>query len=84
MRQYINEAADGNTTTTTHTMEANSEVLFIGGRAAATQTWLGFMDEVRVSNVDRSAGWIETRIAPPPRCARSGAGSAVTAGAAGI
>jgi hypothetical protein len=59
MRLYINGTED-NTRTDSFSIATNDEILSIGGRPFNAQTFLGFMDEVRISDLDRTAEWIAT------------------------
>lgn len=59
IRMYVNGTAQTDTEPLSFTIETNDNPLFIGGRDAS-QFFTGGIDEVRVSNVSRSAGWVST------------------------
>ncbi|MCK4693771.1 MAG: LamG domain-containing protein, partial [Anaerolineales bacterium] len=59
MRLYINGTED-NTRTDSFSIAPNDEILSIGGRPSNAQTFIGYIDEARISDLDRTAEWIAT------------------------
>jgi hypothetical protein len=59
MRLYINGTED-NTDPQSISIPTNNEVLTIGGRSGASHTFIGIIDEVRISNTARTFDWIKT------------------------
>ena len=62
IQTYINGAADGSAVSTGGSLDTNTDKICIGALCVSppTDTWDGTVDEIRVSNVRRSAGWLAT------------------------
>lgn len=62
IQTYINGAADGSAVATGGALGTNSDKICIGAfcTSVVTDEWDGIIDELRVSNVRRSADWLAT------------------------